>query len=133
LVYFNQDILLEVERINEMELALTEYNSKRALKINDTNLIIKKLGDCTLLIDSNAPSCIYFNRIKGFGLNDLDKIDEILDLYNSKKIISCFDLTPNNINLEVAQVLRKKGFFCSEQLAFLELAPYTTKYENTMG
>lgn len=125
----NQNVMLEVERISELELALTAFNSKRALYLDETNLKITKLGACTLLIDSNSPGSIYYNRIKGFGKNDINKIDEILALYFSERIIPCFDLTPNNINMEVAQVLMNRGFFCFEQLAFLEIEPHFTKCE----
>jgi GNAT superfamily N-acetyltransferase len=124
-----QNVLLDVERINKMELALTEFNSLRALSPVSKDLKIKKLGDCTLLFDSKSPSSIYYNRIKGFGKNDIDKLDEILDIYYSNQITPCFDLTPDNINNEVTQALKSRGFFCAEQLVFLELEPYITEGE----
>lgn len=128
--FSNQNVLLGVERINEIELALTTFNSKKALYLDETNLIIKKIGASTLLIDSNASNSMYFNRIKGFGIDDIDKIDEILDLYYSAQITPCFDMTPNNINMEVAQALMNRGFVCCEQMAFLELEPDFNMCEN---
>ncbi|KAB2400115.1 MULTISPECIES: GNAT family N-acetyltransferase [Bacillus cereus group] len=128
--FFKQNVLLEVDNINEMELALTAFNSKRALSLVDKNLKVKKVGDCTILIDSKSPSSIYYNRIKGFGINDIDKIDEILDIYDSEQITPCFDMIPNNINIEVAQILMNKGFYCAEQLLFLEIEPHFDNYEN---
>ncbi|MFS1511417.1 GNAT family N-acetyltransferase [Chengkuizengella sp. SCS-71B] len=125
-----QNVLFKQEKVNEMELALTQFNSKRALSRVNSNLILKNLGDCTLIIDSNAPNSIYYNRIKGFGNHDIDKVDDILDTYYSERITPCFDMTPNNINFEVSQVLMNKGFFCSEQLVFLELEPYFTEYDH---
>lgn len=128
--YFKGNVLLEVDRINEMELALTEFNSKRAFSLDDKNLKVKKIGDCTLLIDSISPSSIYYNRIKGFGINDIDKIDEILNIFYSEQITPCFDMTPNNIKIEVAQLLMAKGFYCAEQLVFLEIEPHFCEYES---
>lgn len=128
--YSNQNVLLEVERINELELALTAFNSKRSLYLDETNLIIKKIGASSLLMDSNASNSMYFNRIKGFGINDIDKIDEILDLYYSAQLVPCFDMTPNNINMEVAQELMNRGFVCYEQMAFLGLEPDFTMCED---
>jgi GNAT superfamily N-acetyltransferase len=125
-----QNVLVEVGSINEMELALTTFNSKRALSLVDKNLKFKKIGDCTLLIDSKSPSSIYYNRIKGFGINDLNKIDEILDIYASEQITPCFDMIPNHINMEVAKTLMSKGFYCAEQLAFLEMEPHFDEYEH---
>ena len=126
----NQSVLLDVERINELEVALTAYNSKRALYQDETNLITKKIGASTLLLDVNAPGSIYYNRIKGFGENDLDKIDEIVALYSSEGITPCFDMTPNHISMDVAQALMARGFYCAEQLAFLEMVPDSTRCEN---
>ncbi|MFP7299043.1 GNAT family N-acetyltransferase [Neobacillus niacini] len=125
-----QNVLSAVDSINEMELALTAFNSKRALSPVDKNLQLKNIGDCILLIDSNSPSSIYYNRIKGFGLNDLDKIDEILAIYDSEQITPCFDMTPNNINIEVSKSLMSKGFHCAEQLVFLEMEPKIGEYEH---
>ncbi|MEH6993452.1 GNAT family N-acetyltransferase [Neobacillus drentensis] len=127
---YKQNVLLEVDSINEMELALTAFNSKRALSPVDKDLQFKKIGDCRLLIDTKSPSSIYYNRIKGFGVNDMNKIDEILANYDSKQITPCFDMTPNNINREVAKTLMSKGFYCAEQLVFLEIVPHFDEYEN---
>jgi N-acetylglutamate synthase-like GNAT family acetyltransferase len=125
-----ENVLTNVERINELELALTAFNSKRSLSQNENDLSIKKIGASTLLIDSKVPDSIYYNRIKGFGMTDLDKMEEILDIYDTEKITPCFDMTPNNITMEVSQALMNKGYFCFEQLNFLEIEPHFTKCEN---
>ncbi|MGI8385982.1 GNAT family N-acetyltransferase [Robertmurraya sp. P23] len=117
------DIQISVRRINEMEMSLTAFNSKRSLYADKTNLIVKKMGSSTLLIDENVPDSIYFNRIKGFGNKDVPIIDDILGEYASKQITPCFDLTPSDISMEVAQALMKRRYACCEQLAFLEVDP----------
>ncbi|HZK86025.1 MAG TPA: GNAT family N-acetyltransferase [Desulfosporosinus sp.] len=117
------DLLEQVYKIGEMELELTRFNAKRAFGKIDRNLELKKIGNCTLLFETTSPNSIYFNRIRGFGMKDLDKLEYILDLYNKKNIIPCFDMAPNNINKEVALALFKHGFGTSEQLVFMQLMP----------
>ncbi|WP_163103371.1 GNAT family N-acetyltransferase [Peribacillus alkalitolerans] len=114
----------EVERIEKLELALTVFNSKRALSMPDKNLTIKRVGNCTSLMDTASPNSIYYNRIKGFGIADADKIDEILDTYYTKGINPCFDMIPTHIDLEVSKALAAKGYYCAEQLVFLGIEPY---------
>ncbi len=43
------NIQISVNKINEMELALTAFNSKRSLYTDKTNLIVKKMGSSILL------------------------------------------------------------------------------------
>lgn len=111
-----------LEQVDKIEIDLTIFNSKRALSTIDSNLQIKEIGKSKLLFDINNPKSIYYNRIKGFGVNDLDKLDQILNFYYEKNIIPCFDMTPKNINEEVARALGSKDFINSEQLVFLRLA-----------
>jgi hypothetical protein len=98
------------------------FNSQRALAPVDKNLQVKEIGHCKLIFDNNSPQSIYYNRVKGFGINDVDKLDQILNFYYEKGIVPCFDMTPNNINEKVAMALASKGFINFEQLAFLQLA-----------
>ena len=122
------DLKVEVARINDMELALTRFNSERALSIVDKNLQTKQVGDCTLLIDPASPGSIYYNRIKGFGMNDLNRLDEMLEIYNAEQLTPCFDMRPDQLNMEVAQALTGKGFYCAEQLVFMEMQPQVGEY-----
>jgi GNAT superfamily N-acetyltransferase len=121
------NLLEQVCKIEEIELALTIFNSKRALSQIDKSLELKKIGMCNLLIDSNSPNSIYYNRIKGFGVKDINKIEDILGCYYEKGLTPCFDMTPNNINEEVAVELSKRGFINSEQLVFLQSASQVDK------
>jgi hypothetical protein len=116
-------LLEEVRKIEDMELELTIFNSKRALSKIDKRLEVAKIGDCSLLLDSCSPSSIYYNRIKGFGLKDLDKLEEILAIYSHHNITPCFDMTPNNINEEVSTTLLNYGYSNVEQLVFMQLVP----------
>ncbi|MGC5328043.1 GNAT family N-acetyltransferase [Brevibacillus sp. SYSU BS000544] len=117
------DLLKQVERIEQMEQELTVFNARRALSAVEKNLQVKKLGDCALLIDANSPQSIYYNRIKGFGMNDLNNLDEILDVYHKESLTPCFDMTPNHLNEEVAKALFDRGYVSAEQLAFLQWQP----------
>lgn len=107
--------------IEGLELELTIFNAKRALTSNEKLLVVKKIGATTLLLDTKSPNSIYYNRIKGFGMDDLPYLDQILDTYSKHDLVPCFDLSPSNLNGEVAQALAKHGYVNMEQLAFLQL------------
>ncbi|WP_188455705.1 GNAT family N-acetyltransferase [Virgibacillus oceani] len=116
-------ILEQVSKIEDMEIQLTAFNSKRALSSIDKQLEVKKIGDCRLIYEPNSPSSIYYNRVKGFGLKDIDKLEQILDIYTEQNINPCFDTTPNNINEEVAMALVNHGYKVAKQVAFMQLIP----------
>ncbi|CAH2213172.1 GNAT family N-acetyltransferase [Tepidibacter aestuarii] len=117
------DLLEQVSKIEEIELKLTVFNAKRALSKIDKKLETKTIGNCSLLFDINSPDSIYYNRVKGFGMKDLDKLENILGIYSEQGIIPSFDMTPNNINEAVSLALLKHGFTNSEQLVFMQLTP----------
>lgn len=121
----NNKILEQVSKIEEMEIQLTTFNSKRALSKIDKKLEIRKIGDCRLIFEPNSPNSIYYNRVKGFGMKDLNKLDQILDIYKNQNIIPCFDITPNNINGEVSKALLNNGYTIFEQIVFMQLIPKT--------
>ena len=106
----NNKVLEHVSRIEEMEIQLTTFNSRRALSKVDKKLEVKKIGDCSLIYEPNSPNSIYYNRVKGFGMKDIDKLEQILDIYMEQNIIPCFDMTPNNINGEVSTALFNHGY-----------------------
>ena len=107
--------------IEELELELTIFNSKRALSSIEKLLEVKKIGATTLLLDTKSPNSIYYNRIKGFSMDDIPNLDQILDTYSKHDIVPCFDLSPCNLNGEVAQAFAKRGYVNMEQLAFMQL------------
>lgn len=109
--------LQRMERIERMELALTEWNAKRALSPIEKRLETARIGGVTLLRERTAPSSAYYNRIKGFGPDDLPRLDELLARYGDGS--PCFDLTPDGITFEVARALGERGYAPAEQLAFL--------------
>lgn len=120
------NVLISVNQIEKIELALTIFNSKRALSNTEKELEMLQIGNSILLKDKISPQSIYYNRIKGFGLNDLNKLDQILEFYQQDQITPCFDMVPNQMNAEIAKALANKGFLCAEQLAFLQIQPVTT-------
>lgn len=115
------NILEEVRKIEDIELDLTVFNSKRALANVDKDVEVKTIGNCKLIYDKSGSESIYYNRVKGFSLVDVDKLDKILEFYNQKNLVPCFDMTPNNINEDVAVALSEKGYVNLEQLSFLKL------------
>ncbi len=120
---FNNKVLEQVSKIEDIEIQLTTFNSKRALSTIEKRLEVKKIGNCSLIYEPNSPTSIYYNRVKGFGMKDIDKLEHILDIYRKENIIPCFDMTPNNINGEVSAALFNHGYTVFEQLAFMQLVP----------
>lgn len=114
-------IIDTVIKIEELELELTIFNAKRALSAIDKHLEVKKVGSTTLLLDTKSPNSTYYNRIKGFGMEELSNLDQILETYSKHDIVPCFDLSPYNFKEEIGLALAKHGYVNVEQLAFLQL------------
>ncbi|ANS75926.1 hypothetical protein AWM70_16135 [Paenibacillus yonginensis] len=110
----------KVQQIEAMELRLNQFNAARALALPDKKPMVLKLGDSLLLMETSGPESMYYNRVKGFGPSDLDKLDLILQEYESRDLIPCFDIPPGRMTVEVGTALHQKGFVCAEQLTFLE-------------
>jgi GNAT superfamily N-acetyltransferase len=121
------DVQSKVNKIEKIEMELTAFNSKRALASSEKKLEIIQVGNSNLLKDKVSPQSIYYNRVKGFSPTDLDKLDQIIQIYEQDQITPCFDMTPNHINYDVAIALAKKGYFPAEQLAFLRIHPSQMK------
>lgn len=112
-------VLKQVQDIETAELALTVFNAQRALAETDKALSVTTVGSCQLLMDANSPTSIYYNRVKGFGPADLDQLDHILALYAENGLQPSFDLTPNQLDDQVAGALADKGYVPAEQLVFM--------------
>jgi GNAT superfamily N-acetyltransferase len=121
------DVRSNVNKIEKIEMELTVFNSKRALSSSEKNLEIIEVGNSMLLKDKVSPQSIYYNRVKGFSPTDLDKLDQIIQIYEQDQITPCFDLAPSHTNYDVAKALVNKGYFSAEQLAFLQILPSEMK------
>ncbi|WP_438445010.1 hypothetical protein [Gorillibacterium sp. sgz5001074] len=104
--------------VEAIELELTKLNARRALTPVEKRLEVAELGGCTLLRDRTAPGSVYYNRIKGFGPEDVHRLDELLALYPEGA--PCFDMTPDHLTEETAAALGRKGYLPVEQLVFME-------------
>ena len=114
-------IISTMSKIEQLEIELTAFNSKRALSNIEKDLEISKMGDSTLIIDKKSPKSGYYNRIKGFGEGDIDKLKNILNVYRKYEIEPFFEMTPNNICESVSRALNSEGFVNVEQLVYMEL------------
>jgi hypothetical protein len=121
-----------VGQIEKIELELTKLNASRSLVPVERKLEVFHMGNCTLLRDQTDPASNYYNRIKGFGPEDLPDLDKLLSYYNNAA--PCFDITPNHMTEEVTRALSKNGFIPVEQLVFMLTDPsngfaLTTAYQ----
>lgn len=106
-----------VDQIEKIELELTKLNARRSLVPVERQLQVSQVGGSTLLRDMTDPDSHYYNRIKGFGPQDLPEMDKMLGYY--KNAAPCFDITPNHMTEEVAAALCEKGFIPGQQLVFM--------------
>ncbi|MFD1738179.1 hypothetical protein ACFSCX_16755 [Bacillus salitolerans] len=124
-------ILEEVHKLEAFELELTKFNSKRALSEEVKQLEVLEVGNCKVLIDTKSPKSMYYNRVKGFSLEDKDQLHKILAIYEKENISPCFDMSPLHVNNEIANILTENGFMLSDQLVFLKWSqdqPYFSNY-----
>ncbi|UQZ34104.1 hypothetical protein C2I18_11540 [Paenibacillus sp. PK3_47] len=110
-----------LKKIENMEILLTRLNASRSLVPVERQLEVLQLGQCVLLCDPTDPASPYYNRIKGFGPEDLGKLDELLGYYPGAA--PCFDMTPDHMTEEVSLALCDKGFYPAEQLVFMYVHP----------
>ncbi len=115
-----------IQEIENIELALTVFNSKRALSNVQKNMEVKQIGGCQLLIEPSAPKSIYYNRIKGFSEKDIDKLEDILDEYEKVNAVPAFDLNSLNMSRELMQALISEDYCYSDQLVFMVLEDLKT-------
>ncbi len=120
--YKKMSILDWVAKVEALELELCKFNAERALADVDKTLEVLKIGHSTLLVENNSPRSPYYNRIKGFGEKDVDKIDQILSVYEDRKVTTCFDISPNHFSEAVVKALRSRGFESEAQLVFMRLS-----------
>jgi hypothetical protein len=109
--------LQRVQAIENMEIALTMLNAERSVVPFKRQLTVWTEGGCALLRDSASPTSFYYNRIKGFGPQDLPNLDRLLGYYPESA--PCVDMIPGKLTEEVGQALAARGYVPAEQLAFL--------------
>jgi len=125
------NIISTMAKIEDLELKLTIFNSKRALSNIEKDLDIVTIGKSVLMIDKNSPKSGYYNRIKGFGEEDVDKLKRILAVYSKYKIEPFFEMTPNNITESVSRALNREGYVNVEQLVYMALNELEVKERNS--
>ncbi|MCM2998444.1 GNAT family N-acetyltransferase [Paenibacillus cellulositrophicus] len=118
-----QKVHQKVNDIEEIELELTRFNARRALSSQDKRLEEIRIGSARLLVEATGPDSLYYNRVKGFGIADLEHLDQIVSEYEQRNTRPCFDMAPTRLNEQVALALHRKGFLPTDQLAFLEAEP----------
>lgn len=113
-------VLADVERIVALELEMTQFNNLRSLTVKDHHLEVRQVGGTTLLMDRGMPESSYYNRVVGFGIEDLTLLPDLLKIYEDEKLTPCFDMTPDRQHSKVAQALSGQGYVPRLQLAYLQ-------------
>ncbi|MDR6552419.1 hypothetical protein [Paenibacillus qinlingensis] len=110
-----------LKQIEQIETELTQLNASRSLTAVPRNLEVTQRGNCTLLKDISGQSSAYYNRIKGFGPEDVPHLHSLMSQY--KPIVPSIDMTPNHMTEEVTSALITQGMFPVEQLVFMVIHP----------
>lgn len=118
-----------MEQVEKIETELTQLNASRSLTAVARNLEVKQVGNCTLLRDTTGQPSAYYNRIKGFGPEDLQNLDTLFSNYEFAA--PSFDITPNHMTEEVTSALIGKGLFPVEQLVFMVAHPADAQVDST--
>ncbi|MBB6634165.1 GNAT family N-acetyltransferase [Cohnella thailandensis] len=110
-----------LNQIEKIEVELTKLNANRSLVPVRRKLEVFQIGDTTLLRDQTDPASDYYNRIKGFGPQDLQGLDNMLSYYYNGA--PSFDMSPNHMTEEVTRALSERGFLPVGQLVFMFINP----------
>lgn len=113
--------LYQLEQIESIETELTILNAKRSLTATPRQLEVHHVGDCILLRDRTDPASPYYNRVKRFGSESVDLLEELLQAY--PEAAPCFDIAPHRMNERAAGALIGKGYLPIEQLTFMAARP----------
>ncbi|EIT86154.1 acetyltransferase [Fictibacillus macauensis ZFHKF-1] len=116
----------EMEKLENLEVALTAFNSKRALFLEKTQLKTHVIGSSHIMADEHVPNSHTYNVVKGFGVDSIPFLDEILDWYEAQNISPAFELTPGVLTKDVAKALASKGFVCTDQKTYVTAKPLET-------
>jgi hypothetical protein len=76
--------LYYVEQIEKIEIELTKLNASRSLVPVERQLEVFHIGKSILLRDQTDPASNYYNRIKGFGPQDLPNLD--LQIFSGQRL-----------------------------------------------
>lgn len=118
------ELRLLVERIDP---EFTRLNNKLSL-IRTGGFSEQRFGGATAFRDVNKPESAYYNRVVGFGEQEIPLLTEIESLYEQSSLDCVLSLPPHNQNQNVVTALRDHGFWfwSSDCIFYLRPEEYKT-------
>lgn len=94
---------------SEIDYMVSRVTAIREREGNPEGVELKKFGKATAFYIKTMPWGS-FNTVKGITLEDLDKVDEIIDFYHERDRQCQFEIIPSKSNSELLQYLASRGF-----------------------
>jgi GNAT superfamily N-acetyltransferase len=75
-----------------------------------STFVERRFGRATAVRDASLSGVGLFNRVIGFGREDLEHLDEIIAFYEEARVPCQIDVTPNHATSELLAALDARGF-----------------------
>lgn len=111
-----------IRRMVEADAARTIFEANRSLR-RDSSIEARRFGSAIALRDPKAPQLGFLNRVVGFSIDDLDRIEEVAAFYTTSGSPCQLDLTPNLATPELLGALRSRRFAFAGMMTILHAVP----------
>jgi hypothetical protein len=98
-----------IREIDACDVSFAEYNTVRALRLEDGQFEKKRFGGAWALRDRTRDSA-YYNRVVGFCERDADRLDELIEYHAEVGKDCAISLTPDAANKGLLARLGEAGF-----------------------
>lgn len=116
----------EIRRIVAVDAKFTEYNSRRALRLRESEFEKRRFGGAIALRDRTRGAG-YYNRVLGFGPEEMAHLDDIRAFYHEVGLVATLSLTPDKIDEIVLNRLRRRRFSLRD-VGYFFTAPCSTTH-----
>ncbi|MGZ4135904.1 MAG: hypothetical protein ACXVPC_12150, partial [Tumebacillaceae bacterium] len=99
------------ERLERADLEVMQGRLEAVQKRvgNPYGVEIRAFGGATALMAKGIP-IVDFNKVFGFGPEDVGRLDDIVEWYEGQQMAFGFDVSPAKFSTEMAAALRARGF-----------------------
>jgi len=98
-----------LREIDECDVAFTEYNTVRALRLEDGEFEKRRFGGAWAMRDRTRDAA-YYNRVVGFGERELDCLDVLIAYHEEVGKACAISLTPEASSERLLARLADTGF-----------------------
>jgi hypothetical protein len=105
----NEELTKRIQQ-SEMDYFTSRISSIGEQRGNPEGVEIRKLGNTTAFYIKTMPWGL-FNSVKGFSLDDLDRLEEVIQFYRERERTFQLDINPVGISPNMLRHLAKNGLF----------------------